>query len=103
MTAWVRSPLGTISLCGLVSTRKPLLFQIRDNLLAGVKTIQTLIFDWRQVVDPSIQSQNIERNELMALSHLVIIEVMRGGDFDAPRAEFGIDVGVGNNRNAAFA
>ena len=44
ITAWVRSPRGTFSLCGLVSTEQAVRFEVGDDCLARVVAIQALIF-----------------------------------------------------------
>ena len=82
--------------------QKGLPFQIRNDLFAGLKTVQTLIFRRCQITDLSVEGENIQGNEVVPLSHLIVIEIMCRSDFYATAAKLGINIAVGNDRNASF-
>ena len=82
---------------GFGLNQETLCFQISNDLFPSIKTIHALIFNRRQIIDFSIQGKNTDRNQMVPLSHLVIIKVVCRGDFDTPCAEFQIDISVCND------
>ena len=74
---------------------------LKDSRLAPRRRRMT-----RGVIDPDDLALVFERfgslsEGLMALPDFVIVKVMGGGDLDAARAEFGVNVMIGDHRNDA--
>ena len=49
--------------------------------------------------DPRILIKDIDQRQLVPLTHLVVVEIMGGGDLNAAGTEGRIDILIGNNRN----
>ena len=77
-------------------------FQIGDDDLTRFETIQAPVFFRRVIVDLGVQRQNRDQRQVMALAHGVVVEVMRRCHLDTARAEFQIDIAVGDDRNLAI-
>ncbi len=68
--------------------QQTLRFEVGDDFLAGVETVQALVLRRAPFVDLRIERQDAERNELVALADLVVVEIVRRRDFHAAGAEF---------------
>jgi hypothetical protein len=76
--------------------------QIGHDLLARFIAIQSAIGGGRLVVDFCVQRQNINRRQIVPLSYRIVVEIMRGRDFDAAGAEFLIDIAIDDDGNLAI-
>src|SRR5690606_241847 len=74
---------------------------VADQLLAAVETVETTVGFRRVVVDGAVGRQDVDQRQLVALADLVVVEVVRRGDFHAAGTELRIDVAVGDDRDAA--
>ena len=63
---------------------KPLIVQLRDNFFPGFEAVQTLILGRSALVYFSIQRENAERDELVPLAYLIVVEIVRRSYFDQP-------------------
>jgi hypothetical protein len=99
ITTPVRSPRGTISLCGLVDYQQTLRFEVGDDLLARLEAVHAAILFGAVLVDPRIQGQDRDRRQAVAVADLPVVEVVGRSDLDATGAEFLVDIGVGDDRN----
>ena len=82
--------------------QETLRLQIGNDPFPGIETIHALIVSGRQIVDFSIQGKDIDRHQVMTLPDLIVIEIMRWGNFHATSTEFPINISIGNNRNGSF-
>ena len=78
-------------------------FQVFNNFLARVETVHALILPGRMFVYFCIQRQYADRLKLVALSHCVVVEIMRGGDLHHASAELLVHIVVGDDGNFAIA
>jgi hypothetical protein len=78
-------------------------FEIGDDLFARYETIQVLVLPGRVFVDLGVQREDGDDLQLVALSHGVVVEVMRRGDFYHACAEFLVDVVVGDDGDVTLA
>ena len=99
----VRSPRGTISLCGLTDSSRPSASRSFDDLLARVEAVHAAILLGRVVVDLRVEREDLDLRQLVALADGVVVEIVRGRDLHDARAEFAVDVIVGDDRNFAVA
>jgi hypothetical protein len=97
ITTPVRSPRGTISLCGFTDSRKPCV-EIGDDRFARVEAVEAAILLGGVVVDLRVEREDLDRREVVAQADLVVVEVVRGRDLDDAGAEFAVDVVVGDDR-----
>ena len=80
---------------------KTLRFEIGEHTLACVKAIKSAIRRGGVVVDFCVQREDADGFELMPHAHLIVVEIMRRGDFHAAGAEGGINVIIGDDGNHA--
>ena len=83
---------------GLHLDQKALGFHRRHHGFAGLKAIQALETASR-FVHGAVLSHHRDQRQLVALANGEIVGVMGGGHLHAARAELGIHVGIGHDRN----
>ena len=121
MTAFERSPCGTVCACGSIFARRPasaIISTIRaardEAVLAvdggdqpGVVVVALEPLEEVDIVlerDPALRVQDVDRPRalgLVALADLEVVEVVRGRDLDRARALLGIGIFVGDDRDQA--
>ena len=78
-------------------------FEVLDDGLAGVKTVQALVGGRAVVVDFGIERKNGDQRQAVALGAGVVVKVVGAGNFDAARAEGAVNEVVRNDRNFSIA
>jgi hypothetical protein len=101
-TALVRSPRGTVSLCGSMLSIRPSAARSAHDALAGRGAIETAIsragtssFSARRAFITLIIGK------MVALSDLVVVEIVRRRDLDAAGTECRIHVLIGDDRECS--
>ena len=87
-----------VVVCFLDKTER---LQILDNAFSCLESIQPAIGVGRVVIETGIDIEEIYFFQVVPLADLVIVEVVRRGDFHATAAELRIDIVVCDNRDAA--
>jgi len=80
---------------------QPQFFQIGDDPLAGLETIQPAIGFRAVVVDFGVGGEDVEQRQFVALADRIVVEIVRRRDLDAAGAEGRVDVFVGDDGNRA--
>ena len=93
---------GYLQLVRLGFDQQAFVFQVCKDLLAGFVAVEAAVLSRCRVVDRRGRGQDVDQWQVVALAHLVIVEVMRGRDLDHAGAEFTLDIGVGDDRNLAL-
>ena len=75
--------------------------EVGDDLLARGEAVHAAIGGRRVVRDLRVQGQDDDLRQFVALAHGVIVHVVRRGDLHAARAEFLVDVFVGDDGDFA--
>ena len=78
---------------------QPLLGEFFDDACARLETIETLQFGRRVFVDLRIGGEDVDDRKLVTQADFVIVEIVCRGDLHTPRSEFGIDIGIADDRN----
>src|SRR5690606_15049156 len=73
--------------------------QVFDYALARFEAIKAAIGSRGLVADLCVQCQDADHTQAVALSDRVVVEIVRGRDFDDAGAELTIDIVIGNNGN----
>ena len=81
---------------------EPERLQVLDDALAGVVAIEPSILRRRVLVDLRVEREDPDLRQAVPLSDLVVVEVVRRRDLQAPGAELLVDVGVADDRDLAF-
>ena len=76
--------------------------EVLDDLRPRLEAVQPPVAFRRVVVDPRIPGEDVDPLQAVAFAHLVVVEVVGGGDLDAPGAELRVDHLVGDDGNAAL-
>ena len=102
MTAPLRSPRGTFSLCGSIFSMQSGGFELGDDLLARLEAVECR--DNRSgafVVELRVGREDVDQRQVVALADLVVVEIVRRRDLHAARAECRVDVRIGDDRESA--
>ena len=75
---------------------------ICNDFFTGIKTIHALISLGRFFINACFLVKNIYFFQLMPFAYLIIIKIMRRGNFYAAAAKFLIHISVRNNRDIAL-
>src|SRR5690606_39525699 len=73
--------------------------QIGDYALARFEAVQSTVGNGDLIVERSVRIEDVDQRQVAPLAELVIVEVVPGRDLHAARAELGIDVFIGDDRN----
>ncbi len=82
--------------------QQPLCLKIGNYFLSGIETIQPLKLCWSIVIDPAIQCKNIERDQFVPQSDLIVVEIMCRGNFYATGTKSRINITICDDRDRAF-
>ena len=78
------------------------LFEVREDALARHEPVEGAIGGRSVFVQLRFERENLDRNELVAHPHLVVVEIVRRGDLHHSGAEFAVHVGVRDDGNEAI-
>src|SRR5690606_25595738 len=81
---------------------QPLRFEIRNDLLARLEAAFAPIALGYGVVQDRILIEDVDERQVVPFADFVVVEVVPRRDLDAAGSEFGIDVGIADNRNRAI-
>src|SRR5262249_31655580 len=67
----------------------------------GLEPVEALIGLWSSVSYPGVECENADGRQPVTRGDLIIVEIMRGSDFDAPSAELRVDILVCDDGDGA--
>ena len=77
--------------------------QIRQHGLAAFVAVQTLVRRGSVVVDAGIERKNRNQRQVVPQCHLIVIEIVRAGNFHAATAKSRVHIAVGNDGDLPVA
>ena len=86
---------------GLLRCQQVLRFQIDDDPLTRLESVQATISVRRVFVHFRVECHHADLRQVVALSDRVVVEIVCRGDLHAAGSEFRIDVVVSNDRDRA--
>ena len=100
-TAPLRSPRGIVSRCGFDLLEQARGLEVRDDALARLEAVEPAIGGRRLVADPRVSREDVEERQAAALADLVVVEVVRGRQLHATRAESRVGKRIRDERDLA--
>ena len=83
----------------LHGAQQPQRIEIGHHLFSCLGYIQSLVGAGNGIVQPTIGRQDGDGRQAVALTHLVVVEIMPWGDLDATCAKGWVHHGIGENRD----
>ena len=75
--------------------------EVRQHRLARGVAVEPAVLFRGVGVDRRVEIQDLDRRQIVALPDFPVVEVVRGRDLDAARAEVLVDIRIGNDGNRA--